>query len=351
MTYIAKPRLHHPSLTKNKVGYTRRDYEGKVSTLCAGCGHDSISAAIIQACWELDIEPHRVAKLSGIGCSSKTPDYFLGASHGFNTVHGRMPSVLTGANLANRDLLYLGVSGDGDSASIGLGQFAHAMRRNVNMVYIVENNGVYGLTKGQFSATADKGSQSKKGVVNADSPVDLVGLAMQLGASFVARSFSGDKAQMVPLIKAAIGHGGAAFIDIISPCVAFNNHPGSTRSYDWVREHNEAVSRIDFITGREEITATIAPGEVVDVEQHDGTVLRLRKLHTDYDPTDRVAAMSHMHARAAEGELLTGLLFVEAEAGDLHVAQHTSARPLNSLGKADLCPGAAALEKLNAQLR
>ena len=223
MTYIAKPRLHHPSLTRNKVGYTRRDYEGKVSTLCAGCGHDSVSAAIVQACWELDIEPHRVAKLSGIGCSSKTPDYFLGASHGFNTVHGRMPSVLTGANLANRDLLYLGVSGDGDSASIGLGQFAHAMRRNVNMVYIVENNGVYGLTKGQFSATADKGSKSKKGVVNADSPVDLVGLAMQLGASFVARSFSGDKAQLVPLIKAAIGHGGAAFIDVISPCVTFNN--------------------------------------------------------------------------------------------------------------------------------
>ena len=351
MTYIAKPRLHHPSLGKNKVGYTRRDYEGKVSTLCAGCGHDSISAAIIQACWELDIEPHRVAKLSGIGCSSKTPDYFLGASHGFNTVHGRMPSVLTGANLANRDLLYLGVSGDGDSASIGLGQFAHAMRRNVNMVYIVENNGVYGLTKGQFSATADKGSKSKKGVENMDSPVDLVGLAMQLGASFVARSFSGDKAQMVPLIKAAMGHGGAAFIDIISPCVTFNNHAGSTRSYDWVREHNEAVSRIDFITGREEITATIQPGEVVDVEQHDGTTLRLRKLHTDYDPTDRVVAMSYMHARAAEGELLTGLLYVEGEAGDLHTALNTSARPLNSLGAADLCPGTGALDKINASLR
>ena len=351
MTYIAKPRLHHPSLQQNKVGYTRRDYEGKVSTLCAGCGHDSISAAIIQACWELDIEPHRVAKLSGIGCSSKTPDYFLGASHGFNTVHGRMPSVLTGANLANRDLLYLGVSGDGDSASIGLGQFAHAMRRNVNMVYIVENNGVYGLTKGQFSATADKGSKSKKGVENMDSPVDLVGLAMQLGASFVARSFSGDKAQMVPLIKAAMGHGGAAFIDIISPCVTFNNHAGSTRSYDWVREHNEAVSRIDFITGREEITATIQPGEVVDVEQHDGTTLRLRKLHTDYDPTDRVVAMSYMHARAAEGELLTGLLYIEGEAADLHTALNTSARPLNSLGAADLCPGTGALDKINASLR
>src|SRR3989441_3879294 len=214
MTYITKPRLHHPTLTKNKVGYTRRDYEGKVSTLCAGCGHDSISAAIVQACWELDIEPHRVAKLSGIGCSSKTPDYFLGASHGFNTVHGRMPSVLTGANLANRDLLYLGVSGDGDSASIGLGQFAHVMRRGVNMVYIVENNGVYGLTKGQFSATADRGSKSRRGPVNTDAAIDLVGLALQLGASLVGRSFSGDKAQLVPLIQAAIEHKGAAFIDV-----------------------------------------------------------------------------------------------------------------------------------------
>ena len=351
MTYIAKPRLHHPSLTPNKVGYTRRDYEGKVSTLCAGCGHDSISAAIIQACWELDIQPHRVAKLSGIGCSSKTPDYFLGASHGFNSVHGRMPSVLTGANLANRELLYLGVSGDGDSASIGLGQFAHAMRRNVNMVYIVENNGVYGLTKGQFCATADKGSKSKKGVENMDSPVDLVGLAMQLGASFVARSFSGDKAQLVPLIKAAMGHGGAAFIDVISPCVTFNNHAGSTRSYDWVREHNEAVSRIDLILGRQEITVDYAPGEVIDVEQHDGTILRLKKLHADYDPTDRVAAMAYMQGHAAKGELVTGLLYLEAEAGDLHAAQNTSARPLNSLGTAELCPGVAALDKLNAGWR
>ena len=351
MTYIAKPRLHHPSLTPNKVGYTRRDYEGKVSTLCAGCGHDSISAAIIQACWELDIQPHRVAKLSGIGCSSKTPDYFLGASHGFNSVHGRMPSVLTGANLANRELLYLGVSGDGDSASIGLGQFAHAMRRNVNMVYIVENNGVYGLTKGQFSATADKGSKSKKGVINNDSPVDLVGLAMQLGASFVARSFSGDKAQLVPLIQAAMQHGGAAFIDVISPCVTFNNHAGSTRSYDWVREHNEAVSRIDLILGRQEITVDYAPGEVIDVEQHDGTTLRLKKLHPDYDPTDRVAAMAYMQGHAAQGELVTGLLYLEAEAGDLHAAQNTSARPLNSLGTAELCPGVAALDKLNAGWR
>jgi 2-oxoglutarate ferredoxin oxidoreductase subunit beta len=351
MTYIAKPRLHHPTLEVNKVGYTRRDYEGKISTLCAGCGHDSISAAIIQACWELDIEPHRVAKLSGIGCSSKTPDYFLGASHGFNTVHGRMPSVLTGANLANRELLYLGVSGDGDSASIGLGQFAHAMRRGVRCAYIVENNGVYGLTKGQFSATADQGSKSKKGVVNSDSPVDLVGIALQLGATYVGRGFSGNKAQLVPLIKGALTHGGAAFIDVISPCVAFNNHPGSTKSYDYVREHNESVSRIDFITPREEIVSEYAPGEVVDVRQHDGTILRLRSLHSDYDPTDRAAAMGYMSHHAARGEVVTGLLYVDPLATDLHTALNTSDKPLNVLGSADLCPGGAVLDKLNASLR
>ncbi len=261
MTYITKPKLHHPSLVKNKAGYTRRDYEGAVSTLCAGCGHDSISAAIIQACYELDILPHQVAKLSGIGCSSKAPTYFVGASHGFNTVHGRMPSVMTGANLANRDLIYMGVSGDGDSASIGLGQFAHIMRRGVNMTYIVMNNGVYGLTKGQFSATADKGSISKKGVANSDESIDLVSLAILMGATFVGRSFSGDKHQLVPLIKAAMSHKGAAFLDVISPCVAFNNHAGSTKSYDYVREHNEALNRIDFIEGREEITTQAAPAQ------------------------------------------------------------------------------------------
>src|SRR5512135_3728110 len=260
MTYLAKHKLHHPELPRNTRGFTRRDYEGKVSTLCAGCGHDSISAALIEAFFELAIQPHRVAKLSGIGCSSKTPDYFLGQSHGFNTVHGRMPSVLTGANLANRDLLYLGVSGDGDSASIGFGQFAHAIRRGVNMVYIVENNGVYGLTKGQFSATADRGSKSKRGLVNSDSAIDMVGIALQLGATYVARSFSGDKKQLVPIIKAAIEHRGAAFIDVISPCVAFNNHTGSTKSFDYVRDHNEAVNFLDVITPRGEITADYAPG-------------------------------------------------------------------------------------------
>ncbi len=350
MTYLAKPCLHHPSLATNKVGYTRRDYEGKVSTLCAGCGHDSISAAIVQACWELDIEPYRVAKLSGIGCSSKTPDYFLGAAHGFNTVHGRMPSVLTGANLANRELLYLGISGDGDSASIGLGQFAHAMRRGVRMVYIFENNGVYGLTKGQFSATADNGSKSKKGVVNHENPVDLVSMALQLGASYVARGFSGDKAQLVPLIKGAMGHAGAAFLDIISPCVAFNNHAGSTRSYDYVREHNEAVNRLDVITPRHPIAVDYAPGEVVEVIQHDGHALRLRKLHDSYDPTDRLAAMNHVQTHQARGEIVTGLLYVDAEASDLHEALQTSHMPLNTLGRDELCPGADALARINAGL-
>jgi len=351
MTYIAKPRLHHPTLAKNQVGYTRRDYEGKISTLCAGCGHDSISAAIIQACWELDVQPHRVAKLSGIGCSSKTPDYFLGNSHGFNTVHGRMPSVATGANLANRDLIYLGVSGDGDSASIGIGQFAHCMRRGVNLVYIVENNGVYGLTKGQFSATADKGSKSKRGVANNDEPLDMIGMALLLGATYVGRSFSGDKKQLVPLIKGAIEHKGAAFIDVVSPCVAFNNHAGSTKSYEYVRQHNEAVNRLDFIEGREEITADYAPGEVVTVAQHDGSMLRLRKLEADYDPTDRIKAMNFLQERAARGEVITGLLYVHPDSVDLHEHLNTVETPLSQLTERDLCPGSVALDRINAALR
>jgi len=351
MTYLAKPKLHHPSLQTNKVGYTRRDYEGAVSTLCAGCGHDSISAAIVQACFELDIEPHKVAKLSGIGCSSKTPTYFLGNSHGFNTVHGRMPSVLTGANLANRDLLYLGVSGDGDSASIGFGQFAHSIRRGVNMVYIVENNGVYGLTKGQFSATADRGSKSKRGVLNTDEPIDMVAVALQMGASYAARSFSGDKAQLVPLIKAAMLHRGAAFIDVISPCIAFNNHPGSTKSYDYVREHNEAVNFLDVMTGREPITAQYGPGELREVVQHDGSVLRLRKLHEDFDPSNRILAMNYLQEHAAKGEIVTGLLYVDPDPQDMHGNLNTVDTPLNRLGDRELVPGAEALERFNASLR
>ncbi len=351
MTYIAKPRLHHPQLPTNALGLTRRDYEGSVSTLCAGCGHDSISGAIVQACFELSIPPHRVAKLSGIGCSSKSPTFFLVESHGYNRVHGRLQSVLTGANLANRDLVYLGVSGDGDTASIGLGQFAHCIRRGVNMTYIVENNGVYGLTKGQFSATADRGSASKKGVTNQDSPIDLVSMAIMLGASYVARSFSGDKTQLVPLIKGAIQHRGAAFIDVISPCIAFNNHPGSTKSFDYVREHNEAVNYLDVMIGREPITLDQMAGSVALVEQHDGSVLRLRKLGPDYDPTRRQVALDFLQERQGTGEIVTGLLYLDAEAEDLHERLNTPPAPLNAMGDADLCPGSAALAAVNAGLR
>ena len=351
MTFLPKPKLHHPELPKNDLGFTRRDYEGAISTLCAGCGHDSISASIIHACFELSLPPHRIAKLSGIGCSSKTPTYFLGNSHGFNTVHGRMPSVLTGANLANRDLIYLGVSGDGDSASIGFGQFAHAMRRGVNMTYIVENNGVYGLTKGQFSATADKGAKSKRGVINGDSGIDMVAMALQLGATFVGRSFSGDKTQLVPLIKAALSHKGAAFIDCVSPCVAFNNHDGSTKSFDYVREHNESVNFLDVILARQEITTEYEPGSVEIIRQHDGSLLKLRKLGNDYDVHDRIAAMNFLAQHSEKGEIVTGLLYVDPEAEDLHDNMQTVSTPLNALSESDLCPGSAALEKLNASLR
>ena len=250
-----------------------------------------------------------------------------------------MPSVLTGANLANRDLIYLGVSGDGDSASIGFGQFAHSIRRGVNMTYIVENNGVYGLTKGQFSATADRGSKSKKGVTNTDNAIDLVAIALQLGASFVARSFSGDKTQLVPLIAAAIQHKGAAFIDVVSPCVAFNNHAGSTKSFDYVREHNDAVNRLDVITGRDPITVDYAPGTVQVVEQHDGTKLALRKLDADYDPHDRLGAMTFLQKHAAKGQIVTGLLYVDPDSEDLHSHLNTVETPLNQLGEKALCPG------------
>ena len=351
MTYLTKPKLLRPDVPRNALGYTKRDYEGAISTLCAGCGHDSISAAIVQAAFDLDVEPHRVAKLSGIGCSSKTPDYFLGNSHGFNSVHGRMPSVLTGAALANRDLLYLGVSGDGDSASIGISQFAHAMRRGVNMTYICENNGVYGLTKGQFSATTDKGSKNKRGVVNNDSPIDLVALALQLGASYVGRSFSGDKEQLIPLIKGALRHRGPAFIDVISPCVTFNNHTGSTKSYDYVREHNEAVNRVDFILPRDKIEASYPAGSLRRIVQHDGSILHLRKLETDYDPSDRIGAMNHLQERNALGEIVTGLLYVDSSAEEMHRYLNTVEMPLNQLEDADLCPGSKALDALNASLR
>ncbi len=351
MTFVAKPRVHHPRLPVNEIGLTRRDYEGAVSTLCAGCGHDSVSAAIVQACAELSLPPHRFAKISGIGCSSKTPSYFLSRSHGFNSVHGRMPSVATGANLANRELYCVGISGDGDSASIGLGQFAHIVRRRINMLYVVDNNGTYGLTKGQFSATNDKGSTSKKGKPNLYEPIDLVSMALQIGASFVARSFSGDKRQLVPLIKAGLMHRGFAFIDVISPCVAFNNHNGSTKSYEYVRGHSESLVATDYVRGGSEITADYEPGTTEDVRMPDGSLLRLHKLDRDYDPHDRVAALGHVQRCQAEGEVVTGLLYVDPDAADCHEILDTVERPLNSLGEAELCPGSEALGGINASFR
>jgi 2-oxoglutarate/2-oxoacid ferredoxin oxidoreductase subunit beta len=351
MSYIAKPSAHHPALPKNGLGLTRRDYEGTMSTLCAGCGHDSITAAIIEACFELDLPAHRIAKVSGIGCSSKAPTYFLSRSHGFNSVHGRMPSVTTGANLANRELVYIGVSGDGDTASIGLGQFCHAVRRRLNMTYIVMNNGCYGLTKGQFSATNDKASPSKKGEPNPFDAIDLCQLAIQLGAGFVSRSFSGDKGQLIPLIKAAISYRGFAFLDVISPCVTFNNHPTSTKSYDYVRAHNQAIDSLDFVEHRQEITASYAEGTSLSVAMHDGSRLLLHKLDPSHDPRDPDAAIMAIRSHAGRGEVATGLLYVNETQHDMHDILATIERPLNGIPASELCPGGAALAAINARLR
>lgn len=350
MTYL-RPNFRHPDLPTNDLGYTKKNYEGALSTLCAGCGHDSISAAIVQACFELSIEPHKVAKMSGIGCSSKTPTYFLGNSHGFNSVHGRMPSVATGANMANRDMIYIGVSGDGDTASIGMGQFVHAVRRSLNMTYIVENNGCYGLTKGQDSATADAGSKSKKGDANPFEAIDLVALALQLGAGFVARSFSGDKEQLVPLLKAAIKFPGFAFIDVISPCVTFNNNPGSTKSYEFVRDHLEATGTVDFVPMREEITTNYAPGSSQEVTLHDGSVVHLHKIDEKLDIHNRRSALDLIQEYKQNGKILTGLLYMDQEPTDLHETIGTVHKPLRSLGERELCPGNDVLQNINASFR
>jgi 2-oxoglutarate ferredoxin oxidoreductase subunit beta len=350
MTYV-KPSFRHPELPKNDLGFTKKDYEGAISTLCGGCGHDSISGAITQACFEMSIAPHRLAKLSGIGCSSKTPTYFLGNSHGFNSVHGRMPSVATGANLANRDLIYMGVSGDGDTASIGMGQFVHSVRRNLNVVYIVMNNGCYGLTKGQDSATADVGSISKSGVANSFQAIDLTALALELGATFVGRSFSGDREQLIPMIKAAISHHGFALIDVISPCVTFNNNTGSTKSYDYVREHITTADVIDYVPPGEEITMEYAEGTSADLTLHDGSMLQLHKLAPNWDPRDKFAAMQRIHLARVKQEILTGLLYIDPDTEDLHDMLHTIDTPLNALREAELCPGSGALELINQSLR
>ncbi len=351
MTHIAKPEFRHPSLPVNGLGLTRRDYEGVISTLCAGCGHDSVTAAIIEACFQMEIAAHRVAKVSGIGCSSKTTNYFLNRSHGFNAVHGRMPSVATGASLANHELVYIGVSGDGDTASIGLGQFCHAIRRRLNMVYIVENNGTYGLTKGQFSATNDKRSKNRRGVDNLYEAIDLASLAIELGAGFVARSFSGDKAQLVPLVKAAMSYRGFALIDVISPCVTFNNHPASTKSYDYVRAHNEAIDRLDLVAREEAIETEYEAGTAIDVTLHDGSRINLHKLADDYDPTDEASVLPALEQYAAEGKVATGLLYLDPDERDMHDLLATPPTPLNTFRDAELCPGSAALAAINTAKR
>ena len=351
MSFISKPKVAHPKLPRNELGLTVREYEGGMSTLCAGCGHDSITGALVQAFFELSIEPHRVAKLSGIGCSSKTPAYFLDGAHGFNGVHGRMASIATGANVANRDLYYLGVSGDGDSLSIGFGQFAHAIRRNLNMLYLIENNGVYGLTKGQFSASADVGSKAKKGEVNVQPPIDPITTTISLGGSFVARGFSGDKEQLVPLIKAGLKHRGFALIDILSPCVTFNDHEDSTKSYAYTRQYYHPAIHTDFVPPAQEIKASYDQGEAISVALHDGSRILLRKVTGDYDPTDRGAAIGYNLTQAAKGEVVTGLLYIDEDDGDIHQMMNTVATPLVDIPHSELVPGAATLAEIQKRYR
>ena len=351
MTYIKKPKITHPGLPRNKLGLLSRDYEGAISTLCAGCGHDSITAAIIQAVFELNVKPHMLAKMSGIGCSSKTPAYFVSEAHGFNSVHGRMPSVTTGANAANRDLMYIGLSGDGDSLSIGVGQFVHAIRRNLNMCYIIENNGVYGLTKGQFSATADIGSKPKKGEPNMQEPIDPVSMALSLGATYIARSFSGDKEQLIPLIKGALIHRGFALVDIISPCVMFNDHEGSTKSYAHTRQFYHHVVDMDYVPPAEEIKTAYADGEVMLVEMHDGSTIVLRKVDKDYDPTSRALSFKYLRERFNAGEITTGLLYLDESRPEMHELMGNVDTPLSQLPLDQLHPGKEELKKLQSRYR
>jgi 2-oxoglutarate ferredoxin oxidoreductase subunit beta len=349
MPSIAKPVAVHPSLHRNAIGLNLRDYEGAMSTLCAGCGHDSITAAITRALWELSIEPHMIAKLSGIGCSSKTPTYFASGAHGFNSAHGRMAAIATGANAANRELTYIGISGDGDSLSIGLGHLCHAIRRNVNMLYVIENNGVYGLTKGQFSASADVGSKSKRGEANRMSPIDPAMLALSIGATFVARSFSGDKEQLVPILKAAIAHRGFALLDVISPCVTFNDHNGSTKSYLYTRKHMQKTTEADFVPPASEILATIGQSGTTTVTMHDGSVVRFTAVPAHYDPSNRQQVLTYLQEN--RDAIATGLLYVDESVADMHEMNRTPATPLSQLPQGKLCPGAAALHELQEDFR
>jgi 2-oxoglutarate ferredoxin oxidoreductase subunit beta len=324
------------ALAVNRIGLARESYKGAPSTLCAGCGHNSITNHIIKALYDLGIEPHRLAKLSGIGCSSKTPAYFVDQAHGFNGLHGRMPALATGAGLADRELVLLGVSGDGDSASIGLGQFMHLMRRNVDCTYVIEDNGTYGLTKGQFSATADVDSVHKKGMVNQYQPIDPCAVALSVGSTFVARSFSGDGKQLIPLIKAAVAHRGTAVLDIISPCVTFNDHDGSTRSYSWVKDNDAGIHDLAFIPFFDDIRVDYEPDEVKEVELYDGSTLVLRKLAEDHDPSDRLAAIRLVEESRARGQLLTGLLYCDEHTEDFATREQIVDCPLRDLTEPDL---------------
>jgi len=340
-----------PAPKTNRLGLSVLDYRGGKTTLCAGCGHNAISERIIDALYEMGVQPERVAKLSGIGCSSKSPAYFLNRAHAFNAVHGRMPSVATGAVLANQSLMALGVSGDGDSASIGIGQFVHLMRRNLPIIYIIEDNGVYGLTKGQFSATADVGSKLKTGVINELPPIDTCELAVSLGATFVGRSFSGDKRQLSAMLKAAVAHRGTVMLDVVSPCVTFNDHEGSTKSYKFMQDHDEPLQEISFIPGFEDIHVEYDPGTTLEVAMHDGSRLRLRKLEEDYDPTDKVRAITRMNEAKREGEILTGVLYVNTQAPTFLDMLNLTDDPLATLPQSVLRPGREVLEQVMEELR
>ena len=335
----------------NRIGLSVLEYKGGRTTLCAGCGHNAISERILEAMYEMGIQPERVAKLSGIGCSSKTPAYFMNRSHSFNTVHGRMPSVATGAVLANRNLLALGVSGDGDTASIGMGQFVHLMRRNLPMIYIIEDNGVYGLTKGQFSATADLGSKLKTGVINDLPPIDTCAMAITLGATFVGRSFSGDKKQLHSMLKAAIAHKGTVMLDVVSPCTTFNDHEGSTKSYKWMKDHDEPIQDISFVPAFEDITIDYDPGTTVEVTMHDGSRLRLSKLEEDYDPTNRLKAIQRLHEAHENGEALTGVFYVNTKAPSFLDLLNITDQPLATLPQETVRPGREVLEQVMQELR
>ncbi|HKW19370.1 MAG TPA: 2-oxoacid:ferredoxin oxidoreductase subunit beta [Terriglobales bacterium] len=335
----------------NRLGLATLDYRGGKTTLCAGCGHNAISERIIDALYEMGVKPESVAKLSGIGCSSKSPAYFLNRAHSFNAVHGRMPSVATGAVLANKNLMALGVSGDGDTASIGIGQFIHLMRRNLPIIYIIEDNGVYGLTKGQFSATADRGSKLKTGVINDLPPIDTCELAISLGATFVGRSFSGDKRQLHAMLKAAIAHRGTVMLDVVSPCVTFNDHEGSTKSYKYMKDHDEPLQEVNFIPFFEDISVDYDAGSTVEVTMHDGSRLRLRKLEKDYDPTDKIRAISRLHQAKAEGSMLTGVLYVNTQTPTFLDMLNITDEPLAILPPSVTRPSPEVLEQVMEELR